>query len=171
VVTSVPFDQVAGPPDAFSRRVARNTLLILEEEAHLHRVIDPAGGSWFLDTITNQLAVEAWRIFQEIERRGGMLAVLESGWIGDQIDSAYAPRAKDIARRKEGITGVSEFPNLAEERVARRPIDVAALRKAAAERLQSTRSSTGELADMSSATSRTAAAMEAAARGYSTLRR
>jgi methylmalonyl-CoA mutase len=94
-----------------------------------------------------------------------MLTVLESGWIGDQIDSAYAPRAKDIARRKEGITGVSEFPNVAEERVARRLPDVVALRTAAAERVQSTRPSNGALADLSIAASRTAAAVEAAARG------
>ncbi|MGD9635441.1 MAG: methylmalonyl-CoA mutase family protein [Pirellulales bacterium] len=134
VVTSVPLDQVVGPADNFTRRVARNTLLILEQEAQLHRVIDPAGGSWFLDRITTDLATEAWKIFQEIERRGGMLAVLESGWIASEIEAAFAPRAKDIARRKEGITGVSEFPNVAEEPIARKAPDVAALRRAAIER-------------------------------------
>jgi len=135
VVTSVPLDQVVGPADDFTRRVARNTLLILEQEAHLHRVVDPAGGSWFIDRITTDLAAEAWRIFQEIERRGGMLAVLENGWIASEIDAAFAPRAKDIARRKEGITGVSEFPNVAEEPIARTAPDVAALRRAAIERI------------------------------------
>ena len=129
VVTSVPLNQVSGLPDEFSRRIARNTLLILQEEGHLHRVIDPAGGSWFLDTITEQLAEAAWIIFQEIERRGGMLAVLESGWVNQQIDSAFAPRASDIARRKEGITGVSEFPNLAEERLVHERPDVDAFAK------------------------------------------
>lgn len=134
IVTSVPLDQVVGPADDFTRRVARNTLLILEQEAHLNRVIDPAGGSWFLDRITTDLAAEAWKIFQEIERRGGMLAVLESGWIAGEIEAAFAPRAKDIARRKEGITGVSEFPNVAEEPISRTAPDVAALRRAAIER-------------------------------------
>lgn len=135
VVASVPLDQVVGPADDFTRRVARNTLLILEEEAHLNRVVDPAGGSWFLDRITTDLAAEAWKIFQEIERRGGMLAVLESGWIASEIEAAFAPRAKDIARRKEGITGVSEFPNVAEEPIERTIPDIAALRRAAIDRV------------------------------------
>lgn len=165
VITSVPLDHLTGLPGEFTRRVARNTLLILQEEAHLHRVIDPAGGSWFLDRITDELAEEAWRIFQEIERRGGMLAVLESGWIGGEIDSAFAPRAKDIARRKEGITGVSEFPNVAEEPIARPQLDIDALRQAAARRAQSSRPSTSTIGDLSSATSRTAAAINAAKRG------
>lgn len=119
VVTSVPLDHLIGLPDESARRIARNTALVLQEESHLHRVIDPAGGSWFLETITDQLADEAWRIFQEIERRGGMGPALESGWIAEQIAEARAARSKDIARRKEGITGVSEFPNLAEEMLVR----------------------------------------------------
>lgn len=165
VITSVPLDQITGPPDELTRRVARNTLLILQEEAHVHRVIDPAGGSWFLERITNELADEAWYIFQEIERRGGMLAVLESGWIGGEIESAFAPRAKDIARRKEGITGVSEFPNVAEKRIARQPPDVAALRKAVADQ-RARRSLASELiGEFSERKSRTAGAVEMATRG------
>src|SRR5262245_53999156 len=116
-VTSVPFDSVGGLPDDFSRRVARNTVLLLQEEAHLHRVIDPPGGSWYLDWLTDQVADKAWPLFQEVERRGGMLQAIESGWVAKQIDSAFAPRARNIARRKEGITGVSEFPDVAERRV------------------------------------------------------
>jgi methylmalonyl-CoA mutase len=119
VVTSVPLDHLLGLPDEAARRIARNTVLVLQEESHFHRVMDPAGGSWFLETITNQLAAEAWRIFQEIERRGGMLAALTSGWVTEQINVAQAARSKDIARRKEGITGVSEFPNLAEDKLER----------------------------------------------------
>jgi methylmalonyl-CoA mutase len=165
VITSVPLDQVTCPPDNLTRRLARNTLHVLQEEAHLHRVIDPAGGSWFLTKITDELVAEGWRIFQEIERRGGMLAVLESGWIGDEIDSAFAPRAMDIARRKEGITGVSEFPNIAEERIARQLPDAAALSKAAAERLRRERPSSEAIGELPSGTSRTAAVVETAARG------
>jgi methylmalonyl-CoA mutase len=165
VVTSVPFDQLAGLPDDFSRRVARNAVLVLEEEAHLNRVIDPAGGSWFLETITNELATEAWSWFQEIERLGGVLAVLESGWVAREIEAAHAPRAKDIARRKEGITGVSEFPNLAEERVARPAPDLIPLRKAAVERVRSSRPPSEAFGKISSAASQTVAAIEAAARG------
>jgi methylmalonyl-CoA mutase len=138
-ITSVPFDTVAGLPDAFSRRVARNTALVLQEEAHLHRVIDPPGGSWYLDWLTDQLAEKAWPIFQEIERGGGMLQAIRNGWVEQQIDSAFAPRAKNLARRKEGITGVSEFPNVAEASVVRPVPDRAALRAAAGTRLAALR--------------------------------
>jgi methylmalonyl-CoA mutase len=130
-ITSVPFDAAAALPDALSRRIARNTVLVLQEEAHLHRVIDPPGGSWYLDWLTDQVADKAWTIFQEVERRGGMLEALGSGWVAKQIDSAFAPRAKNIARRKEGITGVSEFPNVGEPPAARQAPDREALRRAA----------------------------------------
>ena len=134
-ITSVPFDAMTGLPDSFSRRVARNTVLVLQEESHLHRVIDPAGGSWFLDRLTEQLAGQAWDVFQQIERQDGMLASLRSGWIAEQIDAAYAPRAKDIARRKEGITGVSEFPDIGEQRAVAHPPDLAALQRDAIARI------------------------------------
>ena len=134
-ITSAPFDVTMGPPSDFSRRIARNTLLILQEEAHLQRVMDPAGGSWFLEKLTEQIAEKAWEVFQQVERQGGMLAALKSGWVAGQIESAFAPRAKDIARRKEGITGVSEFPDVREERVSPPAIDLAALRVSAARSL------------------------------------
>jgi methylmalonyl-CoA mutase len=126
-ITSVPFDAAIGLPDSFSRRIARNTALILQEEAHLHRVIDPAGGSWYLDWLTDQVANRAWAIFQEIERGGGMLRQIQQGWVAEQIDWAFAPRAKNLARRKEGITGVSEFPDVRETPLTRPAPDRAAL--------------------------------------------
>jgi methylmalonyl-CoA mutase len=131
-ITSVPFDAVAGLPDSISRRIARNTVLVLQEEAHLHQVIDPPGGSWYLDWLTEQIAQKAWGIFQEIERAGGMLQALASGWVARQIDSAFAPRAKNLARRKEGITGVSEFPDIGEVLLVRPAPDRSALRGSAA---------------------------------------
>jgi methylmalonyl-CoA mutase len=140
-ITSLPLDHAAQLPDDFSRRIARNTVLILQEESHLHRVLDPAGGSWFIESLTNDLAKNAWSIFQQIERQGGMLTALQSGWVSQQIDTAYAPRAKDIAKRKEGITGVSEFPNLNEERVQHSPPDIKTLHKAAKHRVASNNSS------------------------------
>ena len=73
-ITSVPLDAMTGLPDSFSRRVARNTVLVLQDESHLNRVVDPAGGSWFLDQLTEELANKAWEIFQETERQGGMLS-------------------------------------------------------------------------------------------------
>jgi methylmalonyl-CoA mutase len=134
-ITSMPFDSVAGLPDRLSRRIARNSVLILQEEAHLHRVIDPPGGSWYLDWLTDQVAEKAWAIFQQVEHGGSMLNALRTGWVAQQIDSAFAPRAKNLARRKEGITGVSEFPNVGEASVVRPAPDRAALRGAAARRV------------------------------------
>jgi methylmalonyl-CoA mutase len=138
-ITSVPFDTVAGLPDGLSRRIARNTGLILQEEAHLHRVIDPAGGSWYLDWLTDRVADKAWALFQEVERGGGMLRTLCTGRVARQIDSAFAPRARNLARRKEGITGVSEFPNVAEPPIERPIPDRTALRAEAVRRMASAR--------------------------------
>jgi methylmalonyl-CoA mutase len=169
-ITSVPFDVVAGLPDAHSRRVARNTVLVLQEEANLHRVLDPAGGSWYLDWLTDQVADKAWGIFQQIEREGGMLRALQGGWVGTQIDSAFAPRAKNLARRKEGITGVSEFPNVGEAPVMRPAPDRDALRAAAAARVARVRWwSNGRSATFlhQGGQSKSAAAVEAAVRGAS----
>ncbi len=164
-ITSVPFDAMTGLPDALSRRVARNTVLVLQEESHLHRVIDPAGGSWFLDQLTEQLADKSWETFQEIERQGGMLAALKSGWVADQVDAAYAQRAKDIARRKEGITGISEFPDVTEQPLTRPAPDRAALHAAATTRITNTRREDTRFSTLTTNARRTGAMVEAAAQG------
>ena len=93
-----------------SRRNARNTQLILAEECHLAQVIDPAGGSWYIEWYTDELAKRAWSVFQQIEAQGGMIKAAGSGWVAEQIKPAEAAREKDIAARKVAITGVSEHP-------------------------------------------------------------
>ena len=120
-VTVLPFDAALGLPDDFSRRIARNTQSILLEESHLARVIDPAGGSWYVESLTDELARAAWIWFQEIERAGGQRAALRSGLIGDRLAATSAKRSANLAKRREPITGVSEFPNLAEQPVVRDP--------------------------------------------------
>jgi methylmalonyl-CoA mutase len=167
-ITSVPFDAAAGLPDDFSRRIARNTALVLQEEGHLHRVIDPPGGSWYLDWLTDQVADKGWELFQQIERQGGMLAAIQSGWVARQIDSAFAPRARDIARRKEGITGVSEFPDIGERPLTRPRPDTDALREAAADRVGASRRTSAALSTLAlAAPARMTVAVEAAADGAS----
>jgi methylmalonyl-CoA mutase len=121
VVTVQPFDAALGLPDAFARRIARNTQSLLVEEGHLARVLDPAGGSWYVESLTEDLAQAAWAWFTEIERAGGLAAALESGLVGERIGAAWSDRAKRLATRKDAITGVSEFPNPAEVLPARRP--------------------------------------------------
>lgn len=135
-ITSVPFDYLTGASDEINRRIARNTGLVLQEESHLNRVVDPAGGSWFLENLTSQIAEQAWSIFQEVERRGGMVEALKSGFIAEQIELAFEPRAKDIATRKQGITGVSEFPDLEQGQVVHSMPTRTELRAAATQRVR-----------------------------------
>ncbi|MCX4760263.1 methylmalonyl-CoA mutase subunit beta [Streptomyces sp. NBC_01275] len=120
-VTVLPFDHALGLPDAFSRRIARNTSTILVEESHLSRVIDPAGGSWYVERLTDELAHAGWEFFQSIERAGGQAAALRSGRVGEELAATWAARSAKLAKRREPVTGVSEFPHLAERSVAREP--------------------------------------------------
>ncbi|MFI2781000.1 methylmalonyl-CoA mutase small subunit [Streptomyces sp. ALB3] len=124
-VTVLPFDHALGLPDAFARRIARNTSTILMEESHLARVTDPAGGSWYVERLTEELAGAAWSFFQEVERAGGQAAALRSGMVQERIAATWAARSKDLARRKEPVTGVSEFPALDERPVEREPAPAA----------------------------------------------
>ncbi|MFF7377978.1 methylmalonyl-CoA mutase family protein [Streptomyces massasporeus] len=118
-VTVLPFDHALGLPDAFARRIARNTSTILIEESHLARVIDPAGGSWYVERLTDELAHAGWEFFQRIERLGGMPAALRSGDLERDLAETWQARAGLLAKRREPITGVSEFPFLAEKPVVR----------------------------------------------------
>lgn len=120
-VTVLPFDDALGLPDAFARRIARNTSTILIEESHLARVIDPAGGSWYVERLTDELAHAGWEFFQEIERAGGQAAALRSGLLRDRLAETWAARSAKLAKRREPITGVSEFPHLGEKPVVREP--------------------------------------------------
>ncbi|MFI1801380.1 methylmalonyl-CoA mutase small subunit [Streptomyces sp. NPDC020379] len=124
-VTVLPFDAALGLPDAFARRIARNTSSILLEESHLARVIDPAGGSWYVERLTDELAHAAWAWFQEIERAGGQAAALRSGLIAERLADTWRQRGEDLATRREPITGVSEFPSLGEQPVPREPAPAA----------------------------------------------
>ncbi|MDQ0936294.1 methylmalonyl-CoA mutase family protein [Streptomyces turgidiscabies] len=120
-VTVLPFDHALGLPDAFARRIARNTSTILVEESHLARVIDPAGGSWYVERLTDELAHAGWEFFQWIEGLGGQAAALRAGSVGEALAATWAARSARLAKRREPVTGVSEFPNLAERPVERAP--------------------------------------------------
>jgi methylmalonyl-CoA mutase len=138
-VTVQPFDARYGLPDAFARRIARNTQALLLEEAGIGRVIDPAGGSWYVERRTADLAERAWAWFQEIEAAGGIptsTAGISGETTGPTVAPALGPvaelisgrlaatrerRARDVAHRRRPITGVSEFPNLAEKPLRPQP--------------------------------------------------
>ncbi|MBY0311234.1 MAG: acyl-CoA mutase large subunit family protein [Phycisphaerales bacterium] len=140
-IGSEPFDCVLGSPSELARRIARNTHHMLMDEAHLHQISDPAGGSWYLEKLTDELAEAAWIIFQDIERRGGMLACLRSGWVHPQIDTSYASRVHNISTRKDPVLGVSEFANPLEQRPTPRVVDLDAVRAAGMRRVLAHRSS------------------------------
>ncbi len=119
VVTVLPFDAAVNAPDDFSRRLARNVQIVLQQEAHLGRVLDPAGGCWHLEARTAALAERAWSLFQELEGRGGLVACLRDGWFQARIAATRQARARDVATRRIPLTGVSEYPQLDERTVAR----------------------------------------------------
>lgn len=121
-VTVLPFTQAIGLPDAFARRIARNTQLVLLEEAHLAKVADPAAGSGGIEALTDGLDREAWALLQAIEGRGGLAGALGDGWLQAQIATVRLARETAVARRRDAITGTSEFPHLAEVPVAVLPV-------------------------------------------------
>ena len=117
-IAVLPFSAALGVPDAFARRVARNTQTILIEEANIHRVVDPASGSGAIETLTDQLCAAAWALFQEIEREGGAAKALEAGLIQKAVAKVRDQHQANVARRKDTLIGTSDFPDLAEESVA-----------------------------------------------------
>lgn len=112
-----PFDECHKVPDDFSRRLARNIQIILAEECQLGRVVDPAGGSWYVESLTRQLAAKAWALFQDVERRGGMAAAIREGYPQEMVDRLAAERIAAVESRREGIIGTNLHPNLKERSV------------------------------------------------------
>ena len=129
LITVLPFDDAIGPSDEFAQRIARNVQVILAEEASIGRVADAAGGSFYVEALTRELATQAWTLFQAVEAEGGMLAALRSGSFKRAVDATHEQRQKDLAKRKVPITGVSEYPALNEQPVLRPAFDTAALER------------------------------------------
>jgi methylmalonyl-CoA mutase len=119
-VTVLPYDCAVGLPEAFGRRVARNTQALLLDEAHVAAVIDPGGGSWYVESLTDALAEAGWAEFQAIEGAGGVAAALADGSLEARIHANRADRARKLAFREDAITGVSEFPQLEEKPLDRK---------------------------------------------------
>ena len=113
-VTVLPHTAPLGLPDAFARRIARNTQLVLLEESNLARVADPAAGSGALEAMTQELCTAAWAAFREIEQAGGVWAALESGLVQRHAATVRAERERAVARRTDILTGTNEFPDINE---------------------------------------------------------
>jgi methylmalonyl-CoA mutase len=118
-ITVLPFDSAIGRSDDFARRIARNTHSVLHDESSLARVMDAAGGSWFVESLTDELADKAWDVFTRLEKAGGALAALDDGTIDGLLATTRAARADDIAHRRAPITGVTEYAFVEEAPVER----------------------------------------------------
>lgn len=110
-----PFDEVIRLPDEFSRRIARNTHIILREECELARVVDPAGGSWAVEKLTDEIASQAWAHFQEIEKAGGMSAALTSGLPQAKVREVAQAKRKSLSQRRSILVGTNQYPNSTEQ--------------------------------------------------------
>ena len=114
-ITAEPYDALGGDPSELGRRMSRNTQLLLLEESNLGRVLDPAGGSGYVESLTDELAATAWSLFQELEAAGGMPTVLVDGTLAARITDVRNRHLREVATRKRPITGVSEFPDLGQD--------------------------------------------------------
>ncbi|WP_392543023.1 methylmalonyl-CoA mutase family protein [Oryzobacter telluris] len=119
-VTVLPYDTVHGLPERFSRRLARNTQILLADESNVGRVTDPGGGSWYLESLTDQVASALWARVQEIEAAGGVVAALDDGLLHAWVSAAASARAPELATRRTPLTGVSMFPLAGEKPLERR---------------------------------------------------
>ncbi|MCP4298078.1 MAG: methylmalonyl-CoA mutase [Proteobacteria bacterium] len=125
-----PFDMITGLPDKFSRRIARNSQEVIQKESHVDKVIDPAGGSWFIENLTEELASNAWETFQNIEKKGGILEAIKAGDIQSDVKGLSTSRKKAVAQRERVIVGTNMFANLEEEIPVGRSLDLNQIKEA-----------------------------------------
>jgi len=118
-ITVSPFDKAFKTPDDFSERIARNQQLLLKEESHFDKVVDPSAGSYYIENLTLAIAQEAWKHFLEVEDKGGFYAAVKEGFIQTQIQASSTARANAIASRKEILLGTNQFPNFNEQAAAK----------------------------------------------------
>lgn len=131
-LTVTPFDVPYKTPDEFSERIARNQQFLLKEESHLDKVADPAGGSYYVETLTVSIAKEAWKLFLEVEDKGGFFACVDNGDVQKAVNASAAKRHEDMARRKEILLGTNQFPNFNEFAADKIAVDSSAAAEEAA---------------------------------------
>ncbi|MCB5250877.1 MAG: methylmalonyl-CoA mutase family protein, partial [Candidatus Cloacimonetes bacterium] len=120
------FDSIVKRSDEFSRRIARNQHNVLLEEAHLDRVIDPAGGSWYVESLTNEICEKSWALFQEIDSKE-FIRLLQDETIQNEIENSHKFKLKNITNRKEALIGTSVFANLEEKKLETNDYDMQAI--------------------------------------------
>ena len=114
-ITTTPFDKAYKEPDDFSERIARNQQLLLKEESHFDKIVDPAGGSYYIEELTQNIAEAAWKLFLETQEQGGYIEALKKGFVQAAVKATAQARDLAIAQRKENFVGVNQFPNFNEK--------------------------------------------------------
>ena len=114
-VTVLPFNAIYEDTTEFSERIARNQQILLKEESHLDKIVDPSAGSYYIETLTASLSEQAWKLFLEVQEKGGFIAAFKEGFIQTEIKAMAAKRSTNIAQRRESLLGINEFPNFTEK--------------------------------------------------------
>lgn len=122
-ITVSPFDKAYETPDDFSERIARNQQLLLKEESHLNRIVDPAAGSYYIENLTVSIAKQAWDLFLSVEEAGGMLQAVKAGSIQEAVNQSNKARHEAVSKRKEILLGTNQYPNFNELAGDKRPLD------------------------------------------------
>lgn len=113
-ITVTPFDKTYETPNEFSERIARNQQLLLKEESHMNRIVDPAGGSYYIENLTVAIAQQAWNLFLQVEDEGGMVKAVQAGSVQDTINASNKARHEAVSKRKEILLGTNQYPNFNE---------------------------------------------------------
>ena len=121
-ITVCPFDKTYETPDEFAERIARNQQLLLKEECHLDKTVDPAAGSYYIETLTASIAQQAWKLFLEVENAGGFLAEAKTGNIQQAVNKSGDARREAVSKRREILLGTNQYPNFTETAGTKRPV-------------------------------------------------
>jgi methylmalonyl-CoA mutase len=124
-ITVTPFDKAYETPDEFAERIARNQQLLLKEESHLNKVVDPAAGSYYIENLTNSIAQQAWALFLKIEEEGGFLEAVKAGRVQNDINESGKARHIAVSKRKEILLGTNQYPNFNELSNGKQPLQAA----------------------------------------------
>ena len=122
-MTVVPFDKVYAEANDFSERLARNQQLLLKEESHFDKVIDPAAGSYYIENLTASIAQQAWNLFLDVEDKGGFYAAVKAGAVQEAVNASNKARHEAVARRKEVLLGTNQYPNFKELADGKQPLE------------------------------------------------
>ena len=124
-MTVLPFDSAYETPTEFSERLARNQQLLLREESHFDKVVDPAGGSYYIENLTASIAAQAWKLFLAVEEEGGFYASVKAGKVQETVNASNRARHEAVARRKEILLGTNQYPNFTELADGKQPLEAA----------------------------------------------